>query len=85
MYTVGFRNTPEMSFPNIDIGKSVAKGGNNIVRFDLGIPASYADKVWENKTVTELLSDPELAKTSFQNSSIQKMLRKKKSSAKRCK
>ena len=77
MYTMGFRNTPETGFPGVDFGKSVAKGGNNIVRFDLGIPASYADKIWENKTVTELLSDPELAKTSFQNSSIQRMLRKR--------
>ena len=74
-YTIGFRNTPETRMPDVRLRDSVSKRGNNIVRFDLGVPAVYADKIWENKNISEFLKEPELMTTSYKNKSIQDMLR----------
>ena len=74
-YTIGFRNTPETRKPDVRLRDSVSKRGNNIVRFDLGVPAVYADRIWENKNISEFLKEPELMTTSYKNKSIQDMLR----------
>ncbi len=70
-----FRNVDEFNLPGSKFSKIIEPGGTNVVRFDAGIPDAYVDKVWAHKTFKELSSVEELMQTSFQNKSIQRMLK----------